>query len=149
MGNIDEKWGRLKYIEPTNIFNESNSGWGEDISFPYEDYCMSVDLTVHITNRYSCGWPKKNGKKRELRYSSGNGSISFLGGSKISDNLPESYLTTNFTDISMTNPGENTSECLGIESISIAYNSWTHPEVTIKFIDVRGATVMQPSESTY
>ena len=131
------------------IYNKYNSGYGEDIFFPYEDYCMSVDLTVHITNRYSCGWASKNNRKRTLNFSSSNNTISFLGGSKISNFLNSRYLTTNFTDINMTNPGENTSECLGIESISITYNSWMHPEVTIKFIDIRGATVMQPSEASY
>ena len=58
--------GRLKYIEPTNLSNEFNSGYGEDISFPYEDYCMSVDLSVRITDRYSCGWPLKNGRYKEF-----------------------------------------------------------------------------------
>lgn len=149
MEGVEHQWGRLKYLEPTNLYNEMKSGWGEDIPFPYEDYCMSVDLTVHIANRYSCGWAKKNGMEKVLKYSSEEQTISFLKGSKISDNLSGTYLTTNFTDISMTNPGENTSECLGIESISITYNTWTHPEVTIKFVDVRGATVMQPSEAAY
>lgn len=141
--------GRLRYLEPTNLNNKYNGGYGEDISFPYEDYCMSVDLTVRIVNRYSCGFPDETGYYKELNYSSSNGSISFLGGTKLSDKDGEGYLTTNYTDISMTNPGENTSECLGIESISITYDSWMYPSVVIRFIDVRGATVMQPSEAGY
>lgn len=141
--------GRLRYIEPTNLNNEFDLAYGEDISFPYEEYCMSVDLTVRIVNRYSCGYPDETGLFRELNYSSTNGSISFLGGTKLDEKSEEGFLTTNYTDISMITPGENTSECLGIESISITYDSWMHPTVVIKFIDVRGATVMQPSEAGY
>lgn len=140
--------GRLKYIEPTNLNNEYDSGYSEDITYPYEDYCMSVDLTVRYANRYSCGWGGDNGDETVLKYSSSNGSLSFFGGTKIGD-LEDGYLTTTYTDISMTNPGTNTSECLGIQSISISYDSWMHPVVVIKFIDVRGATVMQPSEQGY
>lgn len=139
--------GRLRYVEPTNIGNEIGDN-SNAISFPYEDYCMSVDLMVQITDRYSCGWAKESGEIKTLTYSSRNGSISFLGGSKIS-NEDTGYLTTNFTDISMVNPGENTSECLGIEGISISYGQWMFPQVVVKFVDVRGATVMQPAEHNY
>ena len=138
---------RVVYVDPTDIPN-SNGNYSGAINFPYEDYCMSVDLSVIITNRYSCGWAKTNGEYKELNFSSRNGSLSFLGGSKIS-NSSDSFLTTNFTDISMTSPSDNTSECLGIESISISYGQWMFPQVVIKFIDVRGATVMQPSEYNY
>jgi hypothetical protein len=89
---------------------------------------------------------------KELNYSSSNGTISFFGGTRgysSTNNQDEGYYTTNFTDISMMNPETNTSECLGIESINIAYNSWMYPQVVIKFIDVRGATVFQPAEKGY
>lgn len=147
MGNIKEM-GRVKYIEPTNINNKERVGLGEEISFPYEDYCISVDLTIRIVDRYSCGWGAQTGDIKEYVYSSSDNSLSFLGGSKIG-NLENGFLTTNFTDISMTNPGTNTSECLGIESISISYDNYTHPLVTVKFVDVRGASVMQPAEAGY
>ena len=139
--------GRLRYIEPTNI--GVSSDFGETINFPYEDYCMSVDLTVKITDRYSCGWAKECGEIKEVTFSSKDGSLSFLGGSKINENEENGYLTTRFTDISMTSPNTNTSECLGIESINIAYGNWMFPTVDIKFIDVRGASVMMPSENNY
>lgn len=144
--------GRIKYIEPTNLTKE-DGGFnvsGEKISFPYEDYCMSVDLTVRVTNRYSCGWGNENGMVKEFNYSSSNNSISFLGGTKVNENSDEGFLTTKFTDISMTNPNTNTSECLGIETITINYDGrLLYPLVTIRFIDVRGASVMQPLESGY
>jgi D-alanyl-D-alanine dipeptidase len=139
--------GRLRYVEPTNFFQRQEGMLSDSINFPYEDYCMAVDLTIKQSNRYSCGWWEESNDVKEITYSSRNGSISFLGGTKY--NEEEGYLTTNYTDISMTNPEANTAECLGINSISITYDSWWYPQVTIKFIDVRGATVMLPAEKGY
>ena len=138
--------GRLRYIEPTNFFLEKEGSLSDGINFPYEDYCMAVDLTIRQTNRYSCGWWNLSGDISEITYSSKNGTLSFFGGTKQGD---DGYLTTNFTDISMVNPESNTAECLGISSINIDYDSWWYPQVTIKFVDVRGATVMQPAEKGY
>ncbi len=132
--------GRIVYIEPNNINNlhPSNS-----IPYPYEDYAISVNLRVYMGNRYSCGFPDDFDenwyKKFSVEYSTNRGTISFIGGTN-------GYLSTNFTDISMNDPMSNTHECLGIESINIAYNSWMYPQVNIKFIDVRGASLMLPAE---
>ena len=145
------KIGRINYIEPTNLTSDGNYLISEDkLQFPYEDYNMSVDLTVRIVNRYSCGWSVQNGLQEEFKYSTTHNTISFLGGTKKNDKDDIGYLTTNFTDVSMISPSGNTSECLGIESISISYDGqFLYPLVTIKFIDVKGATLMQPSEAGY
>lgn len=146
------KWGRINYVEPTNFFDRMEGTREDAINFPYEDYNMAVDLSIRIADRYSCGWGEETGEGRELNYSTNTGTISFLGGTRgysSTDNKDDSYLTTNYTDVSMTSPGNNTSECLGIESISITYKSWFYPQVVVKFVDVRGATVMQPAESGY
>jgi hypothetical protein len=149
MDNKDllREFGRLKYVEPTNFFNRQEGTYSDSINYPYEDYNMAVDLTIRQANRYSCGWWTEDGSMNEITYSSGNGTLSFLGGS--GGYKDETYLTTNFTDISLTSPESNTAECLGIESINIEYNSWIYPEVVIKFVDVRGATVMLPAEKGY
>ena len=146
------KWGRINYVEPTNFFERMEGTREDAINFPYEDYNMAVDLSIRIADRYSCGWGKETGGEQVLNYSTNTGTISFLGGTRgysSTDNEDDSYLTTNYTDVSMTSPGSNTSECLGIESISITYKSWFYPQVVVKFVDVRGATVMQPAESGY
>lgn len=142
-----KKTGRLHYIEPTNFSVQEEGTLSDKINFPYEDYCMAVDLTISQTNRYSCGWWKESGEENSITFSSKNGSLSFFGGTDLGND--EGYYTTNFTDVSMLNPETNTSECLGISSINIAYDSWWYPQVTIKFVDVRGATVMQPAEKGY
>ena len=154
MDNKDSarEFGRLRYVEPTNICLNREGSYSDAINFPYEDYNIAVDLTIRQTNRYSCGWWTQDGSMNEVTFSSGNGTISFLGGTRgysSQSNSDDSYFTTNFTDVSMTSPETNTSECLGIESISISYNSWMYPQVVIKFVDVRGATVMLPAEKGY
>ena len=144
--------GRVRYIEPSNICLSRDGSFSDAINFPYEDYNMAVDLSIRKVHRYSGGWWKESGEFKEITYSSKNGTISFLGGTRGYEstlNSDDSYLTTNFTDISMTEPETNTSECLGIESISITYNSWMYPQVVVKFVDIRGATIMQPAERGY
>ena len=158
-GSTLKQFGRLKYVDPTNIFLKRDEHlrpidgtYSDAINFPYEDYNIAVDLTIRQTNRYSCGWWTEDGSMKELSYSSSNGTISFFGGTRgygDTKKQDEGYYTTNFTDVSMVNPETNTSECLGIESINITYNSWMYPQVVIKFVDVRGATVFQPAEKGY
>lgn len=143
---VTRQKGRLNYVEPTNISQNNEGSYTDKINFPYEDYNIAVDLTIKQANRYACGFWLESGESKETTFSSSNGTLSFLGGTKYgSDN----FLTTNFTDITTVEPEKNTSECLGITSISIAYNSWLYPQVTIKFVDVRGSTVMQPAEKNY
>lgn len=138
---------RIKYIEPTNVEFFTNGTKAivpsNDLMLnPLEELCIAVDLEVIIPNRKACSLAKENGEYIKLNYSSTNGTLSFLHGTS-------GMLTTNFTDVNLTNPSENTAECLGIESISIEYNSWMYPQVTIKFVDTRGASVMLPEEDSY
>jgi hypothetical protein len=135
--------GRLRYFDPNVAVLENKEGTNSDsITFPYEDYNIAVDLQIRVYNRYSCGMGDMTGEMQVFEYSTQNGTISFLGGTN-------GMLTTNYTDIQMVNPSGNTTECLGIESIQVSYDSWLHPTVNIVFIDVRGGTVMQPAESNY
>lgn len=145
---------RLKFFDPNSYVSDNKEGTKSDlIPFPYEDYSIAVDLKITVYDRYSCGFSKSNNKKKEYKYSTEDGTLSFLGGTTIyedkKDNKQYRYLTTNYTEISMTNPSGNTPECLGIESITITYDSWLFPTVNIKFVDIRGGTVMQPAESGY
>ena len=131
--------GRLYYVEPNDLYNSLPNG----IPHPYEDYCISVDLVVEFGNRNSLGpVGSASGVRGEYTFSSDKGTINFIGGTN-------GFLTTNFTDIHSTNVNGNTNECLGIESINVAYNSWYVPQVSIKFVDVRGASLMGPQEQGY
>lgn len=61
----------------------------------------------------------------------------------------EGSLTSNYTEITMVNPRNNTVECLGIENIDVSFDAWMHPLVTIKFVDVRAASLFGPQEQGY
>lgn len=148
--NIVKECGRIRYIEPNNLFTTSKGDKVQNtIPQPYEDYSLSVNLRVINGNRYDCGLTDEGDDivNRVLEFSSDKGTLSFLDGTAV--NGGQGYLTTNFTDISMNNPETNTKECLGIESISIKYDSWYTPTVDIKFTDVRGASLMLPAEYEY
>ena len=148
--NDVKKLGRVEYIEPNNLFvNSPGNKVQNGIPQPYEDYSFSVNLRVINGNRFDCGMTGEGEDiaKNVLEFSSDKGTISFMDGTTVPGQ--QGYLTTNFTDISMNNPETNTKECLGIESISVKYDSWYYPTVTIKFIDVRGASLMQPAEYEY
>jgi len=141
--------GRVRYVEPTNVLRsqydtEPNAivVSNELVLNPLEDYCIAVDLEVFIPNRKSCGFGDETGEIGTLHYSSTNGTISFMHGTN-------GTLTTNFTDISSLNPSMSTAECFGIESIDVSFDDWVYPQVTIKFVDVRGASVMMPEEDVY
>lgn len=143
-------WGRISYVEPTNnrvetFVNEDhliNVQSNEAILNPLEDYCIAVDLEVCIPDRKSCGFANENGEVTYMSFSSTKRTISFMNGTN-------GTLTTNFTDVSSLNPGDSTPECLGIENIDITFDSWLYPQVTIKFVDVRGAALMMPEETEY
>ena len=142
-----ETFGRISYIDPTNVSFYSNGAKAivpsNDLMMnPLEDFCIAVDLEVIIPDRKACSVGAEEGGFLKLNYSSTNGTISFMNGTS-------GTLTTNFTDINPINPTENTKECLGIESIHIQYQSWFAPEVTIKFVDVRGGSVLSPEEEEY
>jgi len=148
--NEVKKLGRVEYIEPNNLFVHSTGNKIKNgIPQPYENYSFSVNLRVINGNRYDCGLPSdgEDIANRVIEYSSDNGTISFMDGTSVDGG--QGYLTTNFTDISMNNPETNTRECLGIESINVKFDSWYFPMVDITFVDVRGASLMQPAEYEY
>lgn len=129
--------GRVCYIEPTtDVGNNKGSGYPA----PLEDYDIAVDLKIIKGNRYACGLGDENGQSSIMEFSSENGTIDFLGGTN-------GYVGTNFTEISMSDTGGNTNECLGIKSINIDYKSWRYPQITIVFTDIRGASLIGKEEA--
>ncbi len=143
MENGKFNMGRIHYFDPNVVSFQNHEGTNSDsISYPLEDYSIAIDLLVRVYNRYSCGFGEVTNEFKDYRYSTSDGSLSFLGGT-------DGFLTTNFTDISLMQPEDNTTECLGIESINIEYQTYLHPLVNIRFVDVRGGTVMQPVENNY
>lgn len=148
--NIARQIGRFIYVEPTNLHKDGPDG---KIPFPYEDYSISVNLTVRMKSRVAINMAGS----QTLYFSSDDGTISFFGGSGggtddsnyKSSESKQGFLTTNWTNISNRNVEQGNKECLGISSIHIAYNSQYFPTITIKFIDLRGAALMMPQEQAF
>ena len=86
---LDIDKGRIRYVEPTNLFNKAysdgtpiNGTYSDAINFPYENYSMAVDLSIKLTNRYSCGYGEVTNKYAAVGYPTSNGTLSFFGGTK-------------------------------------------------------------------
>lgn len=142
----------ILYYEPNYTFqapnpNGVNASNVISMSPPMEDYCVVVDLEVEVPVRPLYGEIKANDTVIHIRYSSsmnGNSKVSFNQGRKYpgSDNY---YLTTEpnemgtFYDISRDD--KNTAEMFGINSITIEYQSYMVPVVTIQFTDIRGLSL--------
>ena len=129
------KTGRLVWIEPNKLDEISDTG-----TFDYEDYSICVDLEVRIPKRSACG-DETDVITFHTNHETAKDRISFFTGS-------DGYLTTSFTDITAADPTSN-KETLGVSSIDISYNSYFYPQVTIKFIDVRGSSLMYPQEDMF
>lgn len=145
MENLTERVNRIQYIEPTNCNFDSPVGVGTiesttRINNQYEDFCVVVDLEVVVYDRRSCGGLNSNDEPIKIVYTTKSENKTFFGGT-------DGKLTTNYTDINTVMGSEhNTVECLGLESLNISYQSWMYPEVTAKFVDVRGSSVMMQEE---
>ena len=113
-----------------------------------EDYSIFVNLEVEILGRTI----NATNKTLVLSYTSyGNKeTINLMQGSKvpIGDGNYINSLTTNYTDLHLKNMKSvgASPELFGISSIDIAYRNYTVPEVTIEFVDVRGAAVFGQRE---
>jgi hypothetical protein len=106
-----------------------------DLVFNNEDLCYAVKLEIEVLQR---GFGAI--KTYTANFVSGTKGIDMISGNG-------QVLTTSYTDINMfeiENGGNR--ESLGVESINIKYNSWYFPEVTIKFVDVRGNAVFNSKE---
>lgn len=154
--SIPNRLNSIVYVEPNyhkstaaydssglNVFEQS-----PDLS----DYGIFVNLEVEVVgrtirsekNHYVVSWQSKAGSQEST--------VNFMEGSKIPLGDSGKYinaLTTNYTDCflrDLKRIGGNT-EMFGISSIDIAYNNYMVPEVTIEFVDVRGAALFSPRES--
>lgn len=142
--------GNLIYFDPNNVSVRQE---GENISAifngdttkDYEDYAIAVDLEVQTKNRKNI-YDKEGVSDRNVRFqlkSTGN----VLQGSEIGNSKA---LTSFFTDITHTDKEEDqTNESMCISSIDIEFNSWYVASVIIKFTDVRGYSLLSPTETAY
>lgn len=140
------------YVEPnyTHSFEANGTHGLETYEMipDLEDYSIFVNLEVEILGRTI----NATNNTLVLSYTSyGNKeTINLMQGSKvpIGDGNYINSLTTNYTDLhlrEMKSIGASP-ELFGISSIDISYRNYTVPEVTIEFVDVRGAAVFGQRE---
>ena len=142
----------IVYVEPNYSYstNEYDTRGLETFEFApdLEDYSIYVNLEVEAIGRTI----DTGNKVYRFSYVSrgGNESVNLMGGSKIytSDGKFFNSLTTNYTDYHIKDlKGVGASpELFGINYIDIAYNHFMVPEVTIEFVDIRGASVFGQRE---
>ena len=144
-----KEYGRFRYIEPNDVLeNNRYSKSGTDESFnitsPYEDYCIDVELEVKIPNRGV--WVADLSGNSKVGVTSNEGkTISFFSGDD-SGFLSDTPASLIYKDLLS---GKQDRESLGITNIHVTYNSYYVPEVTIKFTDIRGMGLMMPHEEVY
>ena len=147
--NNKQNTKKVYYVDPNEI-NFINSNGGTDVmnSPNIEDLSIYFNLEVEAKGRKTT--EKTSDEKYIISWDGKGKGVNFLGGSKFTSNSNNStanlrYLTTdgydyNFQDIKK---DESIREMFGIESIDVSYTTFFVPQITIKFIDVRGISLLQ------
>tara|TARA_R110000796_G_scaffold106087_2_gene216377 strand:+ start:10497 stop:16319 length:5823 start_codon:yes stop_codon:yes gene_type:complete len=148
----DKKAQRLLFVEP-NPCDTDIEGVNRQIT-PTEDLSISVELKT-ITRGRSVITGNGNEGTGNITNNDNDGKsskvIGFLEGSPVgSESGERRSLTTNYTEIntSFSVDGENDLEALGIESIDIKFDTAYTPQISIKFIDIRGQSILQQGSSS-
>lgn len=124
---------------------DPNDKYSQNSGFKAEDYSMYLNLEVETYDRFS-------GKSNSIGVKSTNNSkLTFYSGTKIDKNSKHNFLTTNYASYTAKDVenGETNDEGLQLASVDISYNSWLYPQVSIKFVDVRGISLMMPNQLAY
>ena len=150
---IESNKNRVAYVDPNNLasYSKSKDTFEDNVTWHPEDLNISVDLQVVIPDRDNCGRVAYTNKIFTVVPKQ-----SYFQGKPYSKNEKgeeeDFFLSTTFTDVSFSeikNSKQGNRELLGVESIDITMNPQFFPQVTIKFTDVRGASLIMPEEMTY
>lgn len=148
----------VRYIEPNLIHSiKGTDGLTYETVPNMEDYCVVVNIGVTVNGRRYAAEKTVDGYTFNMTWNGATNTVNFMQGTKIKYNSDEengesiNSLTTNYADMSpreyLNSKGKkNTTEMFGIESIDINYDNYYVPQVTIKFIDIRGMSLFMPEE---
>ena len=150
--NNKQNTKKVYYVDPNELnFINSNGGTGVMKSPNIEDLSIYFNLEVEAKGRKTT--EKISNEKYIISWDGKGKGVNFLGGSKFTSTSNNSttnlrYLTTdgydyNFQDVKK---DESITEMFGIESIDVSYTTFFVPQITIKFIDVRGISLFAPEE---
>lgn len=157
----------VAYVEPNYVFSGLTAAAGDgdihDRAPNLEDYCIGLDIVVELSSRHkSVRDTSPENKVIVMSYEDrkgGKSTVRFMSGTKIGGYernnsggftprlTGENVLTSYYADMHITDLVDyGTTELLGIKSVDIDYNSTCVPIINIKFTDVRGMSIFQPSE---
>lgn len=158
----------INYIEPNlsasglyKVTNESGgTSWKVDDNYEraprLEDYSIYFNIEVEVCSRENISANKKITSdvlilsyRQNLNTSAET--VNFMGGTKVKTSNegynPMQYLTTNYADMYVGDLYDyGTTEMIGVKSVDIEYQASCVPVVTVKFTDVRGISLFQPTE---
>ena len=150
----------VNYVEPNFISQD----WAADNKYQraprLEDYCMMLNIEVEVFKRdqvYTTNSSTDGNGNQVYILSAKKASkdsdftVNFMGGTKVEchdkNNTTVPYLTTHYADMYVGDLYDyGTTEMIGIKSVDIEYQSSCVPIITIKFTDVRGLSLFQPTE---
>ena len=150
--DIKDGESRIIYLEPNDAMDDIN---GVPMTPDYSDLCIAFNLIVEVVPRFKTTAEK--GKDYSGKYciywrskSPLNGEsyepgtyVSFLTGK-------DGFLTTYYTDTNYEDVvRENIVEGLGVENVTVAFENYYTPTVTIKFVDQRGSSLFGREEATH
>lgn len=160
--------GRFGTTDADSAIGYEGENWAADNVYEraprLEDYCISLDIEVELSSRDTQGTKEvvilrwNSGEKETVSFFGGTkiggynmNKDGFRGGSKLSS---PNYLTTYYSDLYIGDLIDyGTTEMIGIKSVDIQYEKSCVPIISIKFTDVRGYSLFQPTElnrtSTY
>lgn len=133
MANKNNKNGKSKLL-----FFEPNPEDNKIIA--NEDVSIYVELETTTKGRSIINLDNSTGIGNLINSGGENRVIKFVGGNK-------DYLSTDYTNATPLNAGKN-SETLGIESISIDFDTAYTPLIKIKFIDIRGNAMFEAGDNS-
>ena len=150
--DVKDGESRIIYLEPNDAMDDIN---GVPMTPDYPDLCIAFNLIVEVVPRFKTTAEK--GKDYSGKYciywrskSPLNGEsykpgtyVSFLTGK-------DGFLTTYYTDTNYEDVvRENIVEGLGVENVTVAFENYYTPTVTIKFVDQRGSSLFGREEATH
>jgi hypothetical protein len=142
---VQEIGEKIYYIEPNFV-----GGGRNNVPVPLEDLSVYVELRVEYNATYSQNY-EANGVTYvlQVKVSNSNTFVSFYEGTSFNGN--DVFLSTEgYGNYTIDRVHEkSTAELFGVESIDITYNSYAVPEVTIKFVDIKGAALHAAEELTH
>ena len=121
-----------------------------------EDYSIYFNLEVEICSRENISSNKTIASdvlilSYHTKPNESASTVNFMGGTKVKcgdeNNTSMQYLTTNYADMYVGDLIDyGTTEMIGVKSVDIEYQNSCVPIITVKFTDVRGISLFQPTE---